>query len=174
MTVNYLAQYVTVKPVHAFPLLMDWWIHSWNIDFIRRFNKPQIQTHTWSGRGGEFDRFLDLHNRPSVGSYIPIHVFQKFLLPIACFKLLKMPKRHAGCFSSGNKRREDKSKEIQVTVVLAIYANWETCHAVRIKFQCKFALIISRADYWNKEWNQYSMNEFISPLMKETHERVWQ
>ena len=26
--------------------------------------------------------------------------------------------------------------------------------------------IISRVDYWNEEWIQYSMNEFISPLMK--------
>ena len=53
------------------------------------------------------------------------------------------------------------------------YANWqlgrETCqihHADEIKFQFEFALSISRADYWNEEWSQYSMNEFISPLMK--------
>ena len=26
-------------------------------------------------------------------------------------------------------------------------------------------IFISRGDYWNKEWNQYSMNEFINPLM---------
>ena len=53
------------------------------------------------------------------------------------------------------------------------YAIWQlgrqTCqihHAPEIKFQFEFALFISRVDYWNEEWNQYSMNEFISPLMK--------
>ena len=46
---------------------------------------------------------------------------------------------------------------------------WETCqihHTTKIKFQFEFALFISRADYWKKEWNQYSMNEYSSPLMK--------
>ena len=38
--------------------------------------------------------------------------------------------------------------------------------AAQIKFQFEFALFISQVDYWNEEWNQYSMNEFISPLMK--------
>ena len=45
----------------------------------------------------------------------------------------------------------------------------ETCqihHDTEIKFQLELALFISRVDYWNEEWNQYSMNEFISPLMK--------
>ena len=53
------------------------------------------------------------------------------------------------------------------------YAIWqlgqETCQihdATAIKFQFEFALFISRVDYWNEEWNQYSMNEFISLLMK--------
>ena len=53
------------------------------------------------------------------------------------------------------------------------YAIWqlgrETCQihdATEIKFQFEFALFISRVDYWKGEWNQYSMNEFISSLMK--------
>ena len=53
------------------------------------------------------------------------------------------------------------------------YAIWqlgqETCQiqlATEIKFQFEFALFISRVDYWNEEWNEYSMNTFITPLMK--------
>ena len=53
------------------------------------------------------------------------------------------------------------------------YAIWqlgrETCQihdATEIKLQFEFALFISRVDYWNEEWNQYALNEFISPLMK--------
>ena len=53
------------------------------------------------------------------------------------------------------------------------YAIWqlgrETCQihdTPEIKFQFEFALFNSRVDYWKEEWNQYSMNEFISPLMK--------
>ena len=64
---------------------------------------------------------------------------------------------------------EEKMSEIHESE----YAIWqlgrETCqihHPVEIKFQFKFALFISSADYWNEAWNQYSMNENISPLMK--------
>ena len=42
-------------------------------------------------------------------------VFQTFLFAVARFKLLTMPKRHAGCFIylvAGSERREDKNKEI--------------------------------------------------------------
>ena len=36
---------------------------------------------------------------------------------------------------------------------------------IRSSFSMNFPLFISRADYWNEEWNQIAINEFISPLM---------
>ena len=54
---------ITVKPVHAFTSLTDWWIHSWNIQFILCFNNPllkrimQNSIDTWPG---QHDKFLNI------------------------------------------------------------------------------------------------------------------
>ena len=89
-------------------------------------------------------------DRPTVRSHIPIrHVFQTFLFPIACFKFLwEWLNAMLSVLVAGSERREDNYKEYKLPLK-PIYANWETCHAARIKFQLNFALFISRADCWN-------------------------
>ena len=121
---------------------------------------------------GQHDRFLNLHKSPSTVIYIN---FPYFYCLFSRFPLLKHPAWHLGILSS--LKHAIGKGNVWNTVHESEYGIWqlgqETCqihHATEIKIQSEFALFISRADYWKEEWNQYSMNEFISLLMKWTHE----
>ena len=50
------------------------------------------------------EKIENFAQRPTVRSHIPIRVFQRFLFPIDCFKLLRIPKRHE-CFSRGKREK---------------------------------------------------------------------
>ena len=147
--------------------LTNLWIHSWNVDFIIPFSNlllkwiMQNSTNSWSK---QCDRFLNLHKSPSVVIYISLFLSSLLSLPTT-----KTPTWHLGILRSLKHaigKRNVWNTWIRICLLTVGSRNLSNSLPRQDQVSVWICIFISRTDYWNEEWDQYSMNQFISPWMK--------